>query len=494
MRAKIADSVTDLGHARVAVIGDVMLDRFIYGDVERISPEAPIPVLRVDRTDEMLGGAGNVAANIASLGAEVFLVGLVGEDEAGAVVQRLVDGLAHARTMLVTRDDGPTAVKTRVVARGQQVVRLDCERVAPLSPREVDAVMGALEAVIDKADILLLSDYGKGVLVGEMAAKAIRMARQHGKPVIVDPKGRDYGRYREASVITPNMNELHHATGLALDSDEDVASAAHAVMSDHTISAVIVTRGAQGMSIVTEVATTHLPTVARAVFDVSGAGDTVAATIACAIAVGMGVDEAARLANAAAGIVVAKLGTSQVTPAEMVASLRHQEFGTHDAKIVLAQEAAAQVRSWQAQKLTVGFTNGCFDLLHPGHLSLLRQARVACNRLVVAINSDELVRCLKGPSRPVQTELARAAVLACLDLVDLVVIFREPTPITLIEALRPDLLVKGADYLLNQVVGADFVQSYGGRVLLTKLKQGFSTTEMITRINRGSADAKNLSL
>ena len=483
MQTKIADSVVDLGHARVAVIGDVMLDRFIYGDVEQISPEAPIPVLRIERTDEMLGGAGNVAANIASLGAEVFLVGLVGEDEAGAAVRRLVEGLAHAETALATCENGPTAVKTRVVARGQQVVRLDHERIAPLSPREADAVMASLETAIDKADILLLSDYGKGVLMGEMAAKAIRMARRRGKPVVVDPKGRDYDRYREASVITPNMNELHHATGLALDSDEDVAAAAHAVMCDHAIRAVIVTRGAQGMSIVTEAAATHLPTVARAVFDVSGAGDTVAATIACAIAVGMGLDDAARLANAAAGIVVAKLGTAQVTSAEIATSLRHQEFGTHDAKIVLPGEAAAQVRSWQAQKLAVGFTNGCFDLLHPGHLSLLRQARAACNRLVVAINSDKSVRCLKGPNRPVQTELARAAVLTCLDLVDLVVIFGEPTPIALIETLRPDLLVKGADYSLDQVVGAEVVQSYGGKVLLAELSQGFSTTQMIARIN-----------
>ena len=493
MRENIADSVTDLGRARVAIIGDVMLDRFIYGDVERISPEAPIPVLRIGRTDEMLGGAGNVTANIASLGAQVFMVGLIGEDEAGAAVRRLVDGLTHVRAALITRESGPTTVKTRVIARRQQVIRLDSEHVAPLSPREEDAVMSALEAAVGEADVLLLSDYGKGILMGEIAAKAIRMARDCGKPVIVDPKGSDYARYCEASVITPNLSELHHATGFAVDSDEYIVSAARAVTQAHAIAAVIVTRGAQGMSIVTEDTTLHLPTVARAVFDVSGAGDTVAAAIACAIAVGMDLDEAARLANAAAGIVVAKLGTSQVTPAELATSLRHQEHWTNDAKIVLAEEAAAHVWSWQAQNLKVGFTNGCFDLVHPGHLSLLRQARAACDRLVVAINSDESVRCLKGPTRPVQTELARAAVLACLDLVDLVVIFQEPTPIALIEALRPDVLVKGADYTLDQVVGADLVQSYGGQVLLAELNQGFSTSEMIRRINRGSADVEDLS-
>ncbi|HUC10167.1 MAG TPA: D-glycero-beta-D-manno-heptose-7-phosphate kinase [Stellaceae bacterium] len=489
MPATIADRVVDLGRAHVAVIGDVMLDRFIYGDVERISPEAPIPVMRVDRTDEMLGGAGNVAANIASLGAHVRLVGLVGEDEAGAAVRRLVGDLSRSTATLVGRESGPTTIKTRVVARRQQVIRLDCEHIARLSPREEDAVMAAIDTAIGAADLLLLSDYGKGLLLGETAAKTIRMARERGKPVIVDPKGRDYSCYREASLITPNMSELHHATGLAVESDQDVIAAARALMRAHAIGAIIVTRGAQGMSIVTETAATHLPTVARAVFDVSGAGDTVAASIACAVAIGMDLEEAARLANAAAGIVVAKLGTSQVTPAELAMSLRHQALGTNDAKIVLPEEAAAHVWSWQAQNLKVGFTNGCFDLVHPGHLALLRQARAGCDRLIVAINSDESVRSLKGPTRPVQTELARAAVLACFDLVDLVVIFRDPTPIALIEALRPDVLVKGADYSLDQVVGAELVQSYGGRVLLAQLSQGFSTSEMIRRINRHSIDA-----
>jgi D-beta-D-heptose 7-phosphate kinase/D-beta-D-heptose 1-phosphate adenosyltransferase len=477
-----ADIVSDLGRARIAVIGDVMLDRFIYGDVERVSPEAPIPVLQVDRTVEMLGGAGNVAANIAALGGHAHLIGLVGDDEAGGAVRRLVGGLPRATATLVAREDGPTTVKTRVVARRQQVIRLDSECVAPLSPREADRVAAALEAALGEADLLLLSDYGKGVLLGEIAGRAIRLARGRGKPVIVDPKGRDYSVYRGASVITPNVSELHHATGLGVDNDEDVVAAARAVAGTHAIGAVVVTRGPQGMSIVTENSAAHLPAVARAVFDVSGAGDTVAAAIACATAIGIELDEAARLANAAAGIVVAKLGTSQVTRAELAASLRHQVQGTTDAKIVLAEEAAAHVWSWRAQNLRVGFTNGCFDLVHPGHVSLLRQARAACDRLVVAINSDASVRRLKGPARPVQTELARAAVLAGFDLVDLVVIFADATPTSLIELLRPDILVKGADYSIEEVVGGDFVQSYGGRVLLAELSQGFSTSDMIRKI------------
>jgi D-beta-D-heptose 7-phosphate kinase / D-beta-D-heptose 1-phosphate adenosyltransferase len=482
VKAQLADIVGDLARARVAVVGDVMLDRFIYGDVERISPEAPIPVLHINRTSAMLGGAGNVAANVASLGARVVLVGLVGEDEAGAVVRQLVTDLHNAKAMLVSHNDRPTVVKTRVVARHQQVIRLDSELIGPPSLEEARAIRSALEDALDEADVVLLSDYGKGVLMGEMAEKAISVARDAGKLVIVDPKGRDYSRYRGASFITPNLRELHDATGLPLDTDNDVVLASRALIREHAIGAVIATRGEQGMSLVTEMSAIHVPTVARAVFDVSGAGDTVVATVACGLSVGMLPEEAARLANTAAGIVVGKVGTSQVMPNELAAALRHQELGPTNAKIVLAEEAVAYKRLWQSQNLNVGFTNGCFDLLHPGHLSLLNQARGACDRLVVAINSDDSVRRLKGPTRPIQTELARAAVLACLDMVDLVVIFSDATPIALIEALRPDLLVKGADYTLDNVVGADIVQSHGGKVLLAELEQGFSTTDMIAKI------------
>ncbi|MBK3773819.1 bifunctional D-glycero-beta-D-manno-heptose-7-phosphate kinase/D-glycero-beta-D-manno-heptose 1-phosphate adenylyltransferase HldE [Azospirillum brasilense] len=481
MTAYLTDIVDGLGTARVAVVGDVMLDRFVYGDIERISPEAPVPVVKLDRTEEMLGGAGNVAANVASLGGSALLVGLIGADGAGACVRRLVSGLG-GMDRLVESADRPTILKTRITARQQQVVRLDEERVGPPSAREREGLLEAATAALGEADVLLLSDYAKGVLAGDMPTRLIALARAAGRTVIVDPKGRDYARYEGADVVTPNLRELREATGMPCDGDEAVVAAGRTLIARHRLKAVVATRSEQGMTVITADDHVHLPTIAREVFDVSGAGDTVVATLACALARGVALPDAARLANAAAGIVVGKLGTSQVTRDELAAITRRQEMDESDRKIVLRHEAAAVAGRWRRQGLKVGFTNGCFDLLHPGHLSLLRQARGGCDRLVVGINTDESVQRLKGPTRPIQSELARAAVLASLGMVDLVVLFGEDTPMELIDAIRPDVLVKGADYRVDQVVGADLVQSYGGTVLLADLKDGFSTTRTVERI------------
>ncbi len=484
MSTHLIDGVGSLSGARIGVIGDVMLDRFVYGDVERISPEAPVPVMKLAHTKEMLGGAGNVAANIASLGACVTLVGLIGNDEAGFCVCRLVQGLGAHADALVPRGGGPTTIKTRIVARHQQMLRLDDEVVAPPSAGERDRLLAAVSAALPRIDVLLLSDYAKGVLMDDMPSRLIELAQSGRKIVIIDPKGRDYGRYRGADIVTPNLRELREASGLPCDDDDSVIDAARSLITAHGIKAVVATRSEQGMTVVTADSHVHLPTIARQVFDVSGAGDTVVATLACALAAGTELETAARLANAAAGVVVGKLGTSLVTPEELASMARHQESDEADRKIVLRHEAAAVVEQWRRQGWKVGFTNGCFDLLHPGHLSLLRQARNACDRLVVGINTDDSVRRLKGESRPIQSELARAAVLASLELVDLVVLFGEDTPLALIEAIRPDVLVKGADYRVDQVVGADVVQSYGGSVLLANLKDGFSTTRTVTRIHQ----------
>jgi D-beta-D-heptose 7-phosphate kinase / D-beta-D-heptose 1-phosphate adenosyltransferase len=482
-KARLAERVRDLSHARIAVVGDIMLDRFIYGDVERVSPEAPVPVLLIDQTREMLGGAGNVAANAACLGAGVVLIGLVGQDDAGTAVRKLIADITQVMPAVVSRGNGPTTVKARVVAGHQQIVRLDSELIGAPSRDEAQQILAELGSALRAVDAVLLSDYGKGVLIGDITKEAIRLARDAGRPIIADPKGHDYSIYCGADLITPNLRELHEATLLPVDSDEAVVHACRTLMHDHMIGAVIATRGPQGMSVVTEATTIHLPTDAREVFDVSGAGDTVAATLACAIAVSMPIEEAARLANAAAGVVVGKLGTSQVTPSELANSLRIIELGRSEAKIVSAAEVVEHARSWRAQGLRVGFTNGCFDLLHPGHLALLGQGKAACDRFVVAVNSDESVHRLKGSTRPIQNELSRAAVLASLEMVDRVIIFAEDTPIELIEALHPDTLIKGADYTLNEVVGADFVQRYGGEVLLVELEQGFSTTTTLARVH-----------
>ncbi|MFV3075389.1 D-glycero-beta-D-manno-heptose-7-phosphate kinase [Niveispirillum fermenti] len=479
----LTDIAAALAGARVAIVGDVMLDRFVYGDIDRISPEAPVPVLKLHHRREMLGGAGNVAANAASLGATTLLAALVGADAAGDRIGDLVAALPGATTRLGRRAAGPTTVKTRIVARQQQMLRLDEEEIAPPTPAETEALLTGVGAVLPGFDVLLLSDYAKGVLAGDMAPRLIAAAHGAGKPVIVDPKGHDFGRYAGADLVTPNLGELRQASGLPCDGDEEVVTAARSLIGRHRIGAIIVTRSEHGMSVVTADGAEHLPAQAREVFDVSGAGDTVAALLACALARGVPLTVAARLANVAAGIVVGKLGTAQVTPGELALTLHQQEAGDPvAAKIADRPLAAARTAQWREGGLVVGFTNGCFDLLHPGHLSLLRQARAACDRLVVGINDDTSVRRLKGPQRPIQPLQARAAVLAALQVVDLVVPFAEDTPLDLIQALRPALLVKGADYRVDQVVGADFVQSHGGRVLLADLQAGFSTTSTVARM------------
>jgi len=486
MTAHLIELVAGLRGARLGVVGDVMLDRFVYGEIERISPEAPIPVLKHTHTREMLGGAGNVAANGAALGAQVTLAGLVGADEAGAAIRRLLAGFGEGAAALVTRTAGPTTIKTRLVARQQQMLRLDVEQVAAPDAVEWQALLDAVAGALPRLDVLLLSDYAKGVLLGDLPARIIALAAAAGVPVVVDPKGRDFARYRGARVVTPNLRELREATDLPCAGDAGVVAAARRLIADHGIGAVLATRSEAGMSVVTADTALHLPATARDLFDVSGAGDTVAAVLACALARGVSLEDAARLANVAAGIVVGKPGTAQVDPDELMATLRLQQGGATDPKIVSRHEAANAVERWRRQGSRVGFTNGCFDLLHPGHLSLLRQARQACDRLVVGLNSDESIRRLKGPDRPIQTESARAAVLACLELVDLVVLFTEDTPLELLTLLRPDLLVKGADYRLDQVVGADLVQGWGGRVLLADLADGFSTSNTVRRMRQGT--------
>ena len=475
--------VEGLARARVALAGDVMLDRFVYGEVSRISPEAPIPVLRVGDEKAMPGGAGNVARNLAALGAKVDFLSVVGDDEAGAELKTALG--AEAVTSSLTVVPGrETTVKMRFVAMGQQVLRVDRETNLPLGNAPSEKFIAGLTAALDDKDVLVLSDYGKGVLTPAVLAAAITAARGKGLPVVIDPKGRDYARYAGADVVTPNRKELGEATGLPVDSDEEIVAAARALIAAHGIGAVVVTRAQAGMSVVTANDVTHLKAEAREVFDVSGAGDTVVSTLAAALGSGLSLPEAAALANSAAGIVVGKVGTAVVHGDELAAKLRERELSALEAKIAGLESARDIVEAWRARGLSVGFTNGCFDLLHPGHVTLLDKARTLCDRLVVGLNSDSSVKRLKGEDRPVQPEIARATVLAALQSVDLVVIFEEDTPARLIETLRPGLLVKGGDYKVSEIVGADFVQANGGRVEIVAIVPGFSTTGTIARLGR----------
>jgi D-beta-D-heptose 7-phosphate kinase/D-beta-D-heptose 1-phosphate adenosyltransferase len=473
--------------ARVLVLGDVMLDRFIYGSVERISPEAPIPVVAVDRFLDMPGGAANVARNVAALGGRAVLMGVVGDDAWAHDLRAQLALSPSIEPHLVTDASRVTSVKTRYVADGQQVMRADRESRMPLPESVANRLLEEFSAAMRDVDAIILSDYAKGVLSGFVTSTAIGMARDAGKIIIVDPKAKDLAKYRGCSLLTPNRIELQTACGMECNSDDQVVAGARHILDQNICDVMIVTRGKDGMSVIkADGSAEHLPTTARQVFDVSGAGDTVVATLSLGLAVGAEIAGAAALANAAAGIVVGKRGTAVVTTGELIAALRPFDGRTDPQKIFALDSVMQLARAWREQGLKIAFTNGCFDLLHPGHIFLLDQARHTADRLIVGLNADVSIRRLKGPTRPVQSEVARATVLAAVKSVDAVVIFSEDTPIGLIETLEPDVLVKGADYTLGTVVGADLVIGRGGKVVLAELLSGHSTTDTVQRVAKTS--------
>jgi D-beta-D-heptose 7-phosphate kinase/D-beta-D-heptose 1-phosphate adenosyltransferase len=478
--AELATAIRSLRRASVLVVGDAMLDRYVYGAVRRISPEAPVPVLAVEREVAMPGGAGNVVRNLTALGAAVAFVSVVGDDQAGSDLTGLIGGQPGVEPWLLVQGGRHTTTKTRFIAGGQHILRADQEVVQPIHPRLAERMIKIASDAVAATAVLVLSDYGKGVLAGETPRRLIEAAHAAGRRVVVDPKGRDYARYAGADLITPNRAELGEATGMPVDSEEEILAAMRALKAAHGFGAVLVTRSEDGMTLLEGEALHHFPAEAAEVHDVSGAGDTVVATLSAGLAAGLSLPVAARIANIAAGIVVGKVGTAVAREEELLEALTPERGALR--KVMSRSAALEQVERWRRRGWRIGFTNGCFDLLHPGHVHLLEQARSWCDRLVVGLNSDASVRRLKGPGRPIQSEAARAAVLASLATVDCVTVFDEDTPIELIRLLRPDVLVKGADYALSQVVGADLVREYGGEVKLAELLPGNSTTATVARI------------
>ena len=479
----VIDKLETRRDARILILGDLMLDRFVYGAAQRLSPEAPVPVLKFGHEIAMPGGAANVARNVSALGSSVELIGLLGRDVARAELLQLLDACPNCTASAVESKDRPTTVKARFVADRQQILRVDTEQVQPANEGEEQQLIEAFEGAVQRADLVILSDYAKGVLTPRVVQAAISAARDRQVPVIVDPKSLDFRRYTGATMVTPNQSELERAVGRACADDDAIVAAAYELMEIGGFSAVLITRGEQGMTLLMRNSEPlHLRAAARQVFDVSGAGDTVISVLGVLLAEGNSPAEAAFSANLAAGLVVEKLGTASVTRDELLAEIRHRHESAWDRKIVALDEALVRRRRWEQGRQSVVFTNGCFDLLHPGHISLLRQAKAAGHRLIVGLNSDDSVARLKGESRPIQDQDARAMVLSALDCVDLVVVFAEDTPLELIRALRPDVLVKGADYREDQVVGRDFVVSYGGRIVLAALEPNRSTTATIARM------------
>ena len=473
---------------RVACIGDLMVDRFVYGDVTRLSPEAPIPVLARSRELVMLGGAGNVARNVAALGGSVALVGLVGGDAEGREALRLVG--AEEPTIegyLVTDADRPTTLKTRFVSGGQQLLRVDLEECRAVEGDVEQRLIRTLKDAAQGAGVILLSDYGKGVVTDAVIAAVREVAIKTGAKLIVDSKARSFARYGEIDLVKPNAAELAYATDLPTETDEEMEVAIARVLTLWSARGVLVTRAAKGVSLgLRGQPVRHFRTTPREVFDASGAGDTALGALGLALASGAQIETAIEFAQLASGVAVGKAGTATVSADELVDAVLSAHTALIEGKVATLKKMADQVARWRAQGLRIGFTNGCFDILHRGHVAYLAQARSWCDRLIVGLNSDASVRQLKGEGRPVNDLESRALVLAGLRSVDLVTPFEELTPLKLIEAARPDVLIKGADYAEDEVVGGELVKSWGGDVRLAELVDGYSTTAAIERMTQST--------
>ncbi len=466
-------ALPDFTRASVLVAGDVMLDRSWSGTATRISPEAPVPVVRITREEARPGGAANVALNIAALGSKAGVLGLVGGDEAGRILAEALNAAGVSPWLL--QGSAPTITKLRLLARNQQLLRADFEEA--LAPVLDQAAFAAeFSAHLAAADAVVLSDYGKGTLSG--VAGLIAAARAAGKPVLVDPKGNDWRPYAGASLITPNLSELQAVVG-ACASEAEIVEKGQRLRRELGLHGLLITRSEQGMTLLSDAATLHLPALAREVFDVTGAGDTVIATFAAALACGTRLADCARLANVAAGIVVGKLGTATVSRSELLAALAPQPRA--GASVVAEAELIALVQAARQRGERVVMTNGCFDILHVGHLRYLDAARALGDLLVVAVNTDDSVQRLKGPTRPLNATADRMAMLAGLKAVDYVVAFSEDTPARLIAAVLPDLLVKGGDYQPEQIAGYEAVTAAGGKVLALEFYAGYSTTRLIEK-------------
>lgn len=465
----------------ILCVGDIMLDIFVQGSVSRISPEAPIPVFRYLHEYPLLGGVGNVVRNLESLAIPSILIGLLGDDDAAETLESLIHSSPFITPDLLKCKHFKTTQKTRFIAGTHQLLRVDKELPEALLPIHSKTLKEKILKVLSQIKVMILSDYSKGVLSKDLLIPLIQEARNQNKIIIVDPKGKDYSRYSGASILTPNRQELHVATDLPTNTHEECIIAAQKIRTSYNIESVLVTRGGQGMTLVTETTTSHFPATALEVFDVSGAGDTVVAVLAAGLNTGIPLETAVQISNTAGGVVVGKVGTAAIEKQELQDVL-FSKSSLPSQKILSLSQALDLRMKWQRRGLKVGFTNGCFDLLHSGHLHILRESKAQCDRLFVALNNDSSIKKLKGETRPIQTEDCRALVLASLEMVDGIILFEDETPYTLITTLKPDVLIKGADYTVETVVGSSEVMSYGGKVHLVNLIPDKSTSHLVKKM------------
>jgi D-beta-D-heptose 7-phosphate kinase/D-beta-D-heptose 1-phosphate adenosyltransferase len=480
-REELREVLGKLKNRKILVVGDVMVDEYVWGKIERISPEAPIQVVDVQSENSVLGGAANVVANLVGLGAQVFLSGTVGKDGKGEMLKTRLREDGVRIQGLITDPKRPTSTKTRVMGQNQQLLRIDREERDPLSQTTENRIIRYLKKQIASCDAVILSDYGKGALTPKVLSETIKAAKKTKKIVMADPKGRDLRKYHGVTCITPNRREAEEVVGTPLRKRHEIRRAAAILQKDLKSRACLITLGGDGMALLDQDRFTVLPTAAREVYDVSGAGDTVIAVFTLVASAGYPLKIAAETANLAAGVVVGKVGTAAATPQEILDHEQDQLDGRRR-KVLELRELKEEIRRQKARGKTVVFTNGCFDLLHVGHIQYLQEARNLGDLLVLGLNSDTSVRKLKGKLRPLISEDERAHILSALDCVDFVVIFEEETPLKLIREIRPDILVKGGDYKKREVVGADRVESYGGRVVLVPVVEGRSTSSIVRRI------------
>lgn len=470
-------------NAHVLVIGDVMLDRYLFGQVDRISPEAPVPVVLLKREEQRAGGAANVATNLSTLGIKTQLLGCVGQDQEAAALQALLDQQQIDTTHMMHSPHRPTISKTRILGGPHQMMRLDQESQSDFNAEEMRLLSIKAEAALnDKPSLVILSDYAKGLLSRELCQTVIQHCHRHSIPVLVDPKGRDYAKYQGATALTPNKKETAEACGVALNNMPLLLAEAEQLRKTLNLEFLAVTRGEEGITLITEDTQHHLPASAKQVFDVSGAGDTVIATLAAGLLYQLPVKDALYLANIAAGVVVGQVGTVPIQRSDLLHALSYQTANEQADKVCTLDTLIQKVQHWRAQGQKIVFTNGCFDLLHAGHVTYLEAAAKAGDRLILGLNTDRSVSALKGPSRPVIHEQDRARVLAALESIDAVILFDEDTPLKLIESIRPEVIVKGSDYTEAQVVGGDLVKSWGGHVVLIDIVAGRSTSNIIKKL------------
>lgn len=485
MNSHLIETVRQFTNSKktILVIGDVMLDRYLMGNVNRISPEAPVPVVLLKQSEDRAGGAANVAANLSGLGLPTQIIGCFGEDATGKVLKQIIADSGIGINNVMTSKSRPTVSKTRVMSGNQQIVRVDDESAAAFNAEENKQLLSNISKALDtKPAMVILSDYAKGVLSNGTCKAIIENCKKLNIPVIADPKGRDYSKYKGVYTLTPNKKETAEACNVDINETDTLLKAAEQLRKSLDLNFLAVTRGEEGISLIDDKEIQHIPASAKKVFDVSGAGDTVIATLAAGLVHGLNPHDALQLANIAAGIVVGKVGTVPVTQAELFKALVSEDGQSQADKICDRVQLAELVSRWKANHQKIVFTNGCFDLLHAGHVTYLEAAKKTGDKLILGLNTDRSVSAIKGPTRPVVHEGDRARVLAALASVDAVILFDEDTPLQLIDAIRPEVIVKGDDYTEEQVVGGTEVKSWGGSVKLIPLVQGRSTSNIIKKL------------